>query len=59
MLIGPCDKKPCTGINAVCEVVFSTGQPKCRCPKDMTGNPLISCGNAFERLRDITLFTFG
>ena len=53
---GPCDSKPCTGKNAICEVVFSTGQPKCRCPKAMTGDPYIACGNVLTHLYDGTLF---
>ena len=58
IFIGPCEKKPCTGKNAICEVIFSTGQPKCTCPEEMTGNPYIACGKVFINLYDITLLPF-
>ena len=45
--VDPCIGYKCNGTNAVCEIVYSTGLPRCACPKGMLGDPNIACGNVF------------
>ena len=52
LMIDPCDQIDCNGTLAICEVVFSTGQPKCTCPRGMFGDPHEKCepdGNDFTK----------
>ena len=45
--VDPCTGFKCNGTNAVCEIVYSTGLPRCTCPKGMLGDPNVACGNVF------------
>ena len=42
--LDPCEKQVCKGINAICQVVFETGEPFCACPDGMRGDPNVRCG---------------
>ena len=46
--LDPCEKHVCKGINAICQVVFKTGDPFCACPDGMTGDPNVRCGKYFD-----------
>ena len=45
LYLDPCDRIICNGANAVCEMIFATGDPICVCPEGMKGDPEIGCGN--------------
>ena len=46
--LDPCEKHVCKGINAICQIVFKTGEPFCACPDGMTGDPNVRCGKYFD-----------
>ena len=45
----PCDKKICKGTNAVCNVIYETGEATCECPQGMQGDPMDKCGKYSEK----------
>ena len=42
--LDPCDDIDCNGTLAECVVIYSTGAPKCTCPKGYRGDPQTKCG---------------
>ena len=42
--LDPCEKISCADTNSVCEVIFSTGYPRCVCPAGMQGDPRVGIG---------------